>query len=370
LLVDYASSVRIAALLAAIFFSFLVIGWTSLALPNALGQSELTTFEPLIARSNALVADGQADLPAYHIHYDIHAWDYHRNPSFATYDVYRDGGPKVLRSSRRGDFSESLLTLGSEIWVKRSAITPLRLTELTEAFPRPAYAYDWVQKSRERPMFRHRDQQGKTLVCGTTDSGLELCFDQASGLIASARIKDQIIRYGDWRPIGSRFVPGNIEMCLGDRLLFSARVNVDLLPMDESLFTVQPGAWQMGGPASIIRNSSTDSAPHSNLASPTAADPSLKKRPSNTVFMRLAAQCPTTEMPDQAGAAQVIFEVDKGGRVRKASIEDADSTEIASAAIKNARQCRYEPHVSDGRPTAFESFLVYVTPSLRPPSKK
>ena len=140
--------------------------------------------------------------------------------------------------------------------------------------------------------------------------------------------------------------------------------------MDESLFTLQPGAWQMGGPVSIIRDSSTDAPRHSDLASPTAADPSLKKRPSGTVFVRRAAQCPTTEMPDQAGSAQVIFEVDKPGRVRKARIEDADSEEIASAAIKNARQCKYEPNISDGRSIAFESFLVYVTPSLQPPLKK
>jgi hypothetical protein len=207
-------------------------------------------------------------------------------------------------------------------------------------------------------------------MCGTNEAGLELCFDQASGLIASARIKDQRIRYGDWLPVGNRFLPGIIEMRLGDRLLFSAQGRVVSLPTDESLFTPQPGAWQMGGPASIIRDSSTDSAPHSDLASPTAADPSLKKRPSGTVFMRLAAQCPTTEMPDQAGSAQIIFEVDIRGRVRKAKIEDADSEEIASAAIKNARQCKYEPYVSDGRPIAFESFLFYVMPSLQPPSKK
>ena len=120
-----------------------------------------------------------------------------------------------------------------------------------------------------------------------------------------------MIRYGDWLPVGNRFVPGLIEMRLGDRLLFSAQGRVVSLPMDESLFTPQPGAWQMGGPVSIIRDSSTDAPRHSDLASPTAADPSLKKRPSGTVFVRRAAQCPTTEMPDQAGSAQVIFEVDK-----------------------------------------------------------
>jgi hypothetical protein len=47
--------------------------------------------------------------------------------------------------------------------------------------------------------------------------------------------------------------------------------------------------------------------------------------------------------------AQAIVEVDKRGLVRKVKVEDADSEEIASAALKNARQCRYEPHVGDGR---------------------
>jgi hypothetical protein len=76
-------------------------------------QSPGTSFSSMIASSNLLVADGQADLPTYHVHYEIRAWDYRRNPSSATYDVYRDGVAKVFRLSRRGDFSESLLTLGS-----------------------------------------------------------------------------------------------------------------------------------------------------------------------------------------------------------------------------------------------------------------
>ncbi len=42
-------------------------------------------------------------------------------------------------------------------------------------------------------------------------------------------------------------MPGIIEMLLGDRLLFSAHGTVDLLPMAETLFTPQSGAWQMGG---------------------------------------------------------------------------------------------------------------------------
>jgi hypothetical protein len=254
--------------------------------------------------------------------------------------------------------------------VKRSAIEPLRLTELAGAFPRPTVAYTWAQRVGGEPTFTLRDEQGERLICGTTETGLELCFGQATGLIASARIKDEVIRYGDWLLIGNRFVPGSIEMRLGERLLFSAHGSVDILSMDESLFTPQPGAWQMGGPVSIVRDSSTDSARHSDLSIPTAADPSLKKRTSDTVFTRRAAQCPTTEMPDQAGSAKVILEVDQRGRVRKARIEDADSEEIASAAIKNVRQCKYEPNVSDGRPIAFESFLVYLTPSLQPPSKK
>ena len=98
---------RIFALPTLIPWSSFVIGLTALALPNAPGQSEMMAFAPLIARSNAMVADGQADLPAYHVHYEIRAWDYRRNPSSATYDVYREGAAKVLRLSRRGDFSES-----------------------------------------------------------------------------------------------------------------------------------------------------------------------------------------------------------------------------------------------------------------------
>lgn len=358
------------ARLAAILGSLLVIEWTSLWLPNTLGQSEITSFSPLISRSNAMVADAQTDLPPYHVHYEIRAWDYRRNPSSATYDVYRGGVAKVLRTSRRGDFSELLLTLGSAIWVKRSAITPLRLTELAGAFPTPTYGYTWARIISARPTFSLRNQQGERVLCGTTEGGLELCFDQVSGLIVSARVKDEVIQYGNWLPVGNRFVPGIIEMRLGERLLFSAQGRVDSLPMDQSLFIPPPGAWQMGGPASIIRDSSTDVARNSDLVRSTAADPSLKKRPSGTTFFRLAAQCPTTEMPDQAGSAQVTFEVDKRGRIRKASIEDADSDEIASAAIKNARQCKYGPQVSDGHPIAFESFRIYVTPSLQPPSKK
>ena len=68
--------------------------------------------------------------------------------------------------------------------------------------------------------------------------------------------------------------------------------------------------------------------------------------------------------------AQIFVEVDKRGRVDKASIEDADSEEIASAAMKNAKQCTYAPHVNDGRPVAFASLLVYVTPPLQPPPRK
>ncbi len=350
--------------------NLLVIGAASLAQPNALGQSEVTTFSPLIGRSNARVADAQADLRPYHVHYEIRAWDYRRNPSSATYDVYREGVAKVLRLSRRGDFSESVLTLGSEIWIKRSAIKPLRLNELAAAFPMPTDAYTWARSVSARPTFSLGDQHGERVICGTTEVGLELCFDQASGLIALARVKDEVIRYGDWLPIGDRFVPGSIEMRLGERILFSAQGSVDSLPMDQSLFTPQPGAWRMGGPGSIIRDPSTDAARISGLASPAGADPSLKKRPSGTVFERIVPHCPTTGMPDQAGSAQVIFEVDKRGRVRKASIEDADSEEIASAAIENARQCKYEPQVSDGHPVAFQSFLIYVTPLLQPPSKK
>lgn len=119
-----------------------------------------------------------------------------------------------------------------------------------------------------------------------------------------------------------------------------------------------------------MRDPSTDAARASGRVDPAGADPSLKKRPSGTVYTRIAAQCPPTEMPDEAGSAQVIVEVDKRGLVRKASIENADSEEIASAAIENAKQCKYEPRVSDGQPVAFESFLVYVTPSLQPPLKK
>jgi hypothetical protein len=144
----------------------------------------------MIARSNSLVADGQADLPAYHVHYEIRAWDFRRNPSSATYDVYWEGTAKVLRLSRRGDFSESLLTLGSESWVKRSAITPLRLIELAETFPAPTVANAWARKASVQPRFIHRDQQGERLICGTTEAGVELCFDQGTGLIASARIQD------------------------------------------------------------------------------------------------------------------------------------------------------------------------------------
>ena len=324
----------------------------------------------MIARSNLLVADGQADLPAYHVHYEVRAWDYRRRSFSATYDVYREGVAKVLRLSQRSGFSDSVLTLGSEIWVKRSAIRPLRLSELADAFPRPATAYTRAQRATGPPMFSHRDQQGELLVCGTSEGGLELCFDQASGLIATARIHDQAIQYSGWLPIGNRFVPGTIEMRLGDRLLFSAHGSVDLLPTDKSLFTPQPGAWQMGGQASIVHDPSTDLSRHSDLTGPSEAVPNLKRRPSGPVFVRIAAQCPPTEMPEQAGSAQVIVEVDKRGLVRKASIEDADSEEIARAAMNNARQCRYEPHISDGHPIGFESYLVYVTPSLQPPLKK
>ena len=292
------------------------------------------------------------------------------DPSPATYDVYRKGATEVLRLSQRGGFSDSVLTLGSETWVKRSSIRPLRLTELADAFPRPGNAYSRAQKASGQPTLTHRDQKGEPLVCGTTGDGLELCFDEATGLVASARIKDQTIRYGDWLPVGNRFVPGVIEMRLGDRLLFSAQGSADLLPMDESLFTPQPGALQMGGQGAIVRDPSTDADRRSDLADPTTAVPNLKKRPAGLVFVRIAAQCPPTEMPEEAGFAQVIVEVDKRGLVRKASIEDADSEEIASAAVENARQCRYEPHVGDGHPVAFESFLVYVTPSLQPPLKR
>ena len=282
-------------------------------------QSPGTSFSSMIARSDLLVADGQADLPAYHVHYEVRAWDYRRRPFSATYDVYQEGAAKVLRLSQRSGFSDSVLTLGSQIWIKRSAISPLRLSELADAFPRPATAYTRAQKASGQPIFTHRDQQGEPLVCGTTEDGLELCFDQASGLIASARIHDQTIRYSGWLPVGNRFVPGIIEMLLGDRLLFSAHGTVDLLPMAETLFTPQSGAWQMGGQASIVRDPSADAARRPDLANPAAADPPLKKRPSGAVFVRIAAQCPPTEMPDEAGSAQVIVEVDKRGLVRKAS---------------------------------------------------
>lgn len=342
-----------------------------LFIPLALSdQSPGTSLSSMIARSNSLVADGQVDLAAYHVHYEIRAWDYRRDPSSATYDVYREGAAKVLRLSQRGGFSDSVLTLGTETWVKRSTIRPLRLTELADAFPRPANAYTRAEMASGQPTFTHRDQQGEPLVCGTTGVRLELCFDEATGLIASARIKDQTIRYGDWLPVGNRFVPSIIEMRLGDRLLFSAIGSVDSLPIAESLFTPQPGALQMGGQAAIVRDPSTDADRRSDLADPTTALPNLKRRPAGPVFVRIAAQCPPTEMPDEAGFAQVIVEVDKRGLVRKASIEDADSEEIASAAVVNARQCRYEPHVGDGHPIGFESYLVYVTPSLQPPLKK
>ncbi len=329
-----------------------------------------TSLSSMIAKSNSLIADDQADLPAYHVHYEIRAWDYRRNPFSATYDVYRNSAAKVLRLSQRGGFSDSVLTLGTDTWVKRSTIRPLRLSELADAFPRPASAYTRAQKASGQPTFTHRDQQGEPLVCGTTGDGLELCFDQARGLVASARIKDQTIRYGDWLPIGNHFVPGIIEMRLGDRLLFSAQGSVVSPQMDESLFIPQPGALQMGGRAAIVREPSKDAVLHSDSANPAAAAPSLQVRPSGPVFGRIAAQCPPTEMPDEAGSAQVIVEVDKRGLVREASIEDADSEEIAKAALENARQCRYEPHLDDGHPVAFQSFLVYVTPSLQPPLKK
>ena len=364
---------RIRALLTPLIRSSLVAGLMMAVLSMALGQSEGIEgmdFGPLIARSNAMVADNQADLPAYHVHYEIRVWDYRRKPSSATYDLYREGVAKTLRLSQRSGFSESMLTLGAKIWIKRSAITPLRFTELSEAFPRPAYAYIWAQTGNGQPRFNHRDRQGEPLVCGTTEEGLELCFDQATSLVASARIKDQTIRYKDWLPVGNRYVPGIIEMRLGERLLFSAQGRVDTLPMYAGLFTPQPGAWQMGGKDVIVRDSSTEAARHSDLTNPAVAIPSLQKRPAGTVFVTVASRRPMPEPPYEAGSAQIFVEVDKRGRVDKASIEDADSEEIASAAMKNAKQCTYAPHVNDGRRVAFASLLVYVTPPLQPPPRK
>ena len=186
------------------------------------GQSSGLSFAPLVARSNALVADDQVDLPAYHIHYDIHSWDYKRKPSLYTFDVYRDGPDKSLRLSQSTNSSNYTLVVAHDMWVKHSGIMALRLMEFSYAFSKPVYAYNWARRRQEVPRFVRVDVAARKLSCGSTSASLELCFDENTGLIASARIGGQQIRYDRWIPVGSRFIPGIIQMSLGKLLLFDA----------------------------------------------------------------------------------------------------------------------------------------------------
>src|SRR5271168_2538494 len=149
--------------------------------------------------------------PPTTFHYDIHSWDYKRRPSLGTYDVYRDGPNKSLRLSQSTGSSNYALVVGHDMWVKHSGVQALRLLEFSYAFPRPLYAYNWALRRQEKPKFSEEDASGQRLICGSTSVSLELCFDAKTGLIQSARIGGQKIRYGRWIPIGNHFVPGTIE---------------------------------------------------------------------------------------------------------------------------------------------------------------
>jgi len=222
-------------------------------------------------------------------------------------------------------------------WESKDGIEPLRMMEFVWDKIQPMYV-EWhiLHGGGTIPRLKPETTGDAQLTCAGIGATAQMCFDQTTGFMVSARWNAERVVYEGWHKVDSwKYREGTLRIMHDTNVLVEAKLTVASTEFSDEVFKQIDGLIEV--------------AP----MRPPGEDMPASTTPQHKVLVSGSS----ASSRGLSGYAQVRVWVDQHGMVARAEVEDADDAQVAAAALESAQKRVYEPGRENGQPAGFETTI-------------
>jgi hypothetical protein len=287
-------------------------------------------FDTEISRAVALEAGATATDVPHHVHYDLKLYNHKGKLTTGTWDIWRDPQHSIRVDIVAGDFHYTHIEdlIHKKQWRHFNTVMPLKVYDLRQAYREPDYVVEHFAKATPKHTVRFQQVDGSPFDCTNTVMQMRICFDPLAHVLAFAQMYNQTVTWEDWQPLGAHSAPGRF------RIYDAGRVMVEAAGTAEQVKTFPPGLFVIPADQPDMGEPEDDGA-----------------TPQRVVGMK------PVHLELLYGNVLIQVHVDMDGKVKKATLIDADDDDIVSEAKQFAHHLIFEPQIKDGAATPFDQYI-------------
>jgi len=309
-----------------------------MVLALAAGRAQVMATHPFAAemeRARSLEAGATATDVPHHVHYELNLYNRKGKLTTGTWDIWRDPQHATRMEIVAGDFRYTRIhdLVRNVEWRRFNTVMPLKVYDLRQNYAEPAYAVAQFGAGEAKHDVHFRQVEGSPFECTDVVVPVGICFDPLAHVLAFAQMYNQTVAWEDWQPVGLHSVARRFRIYDAGQVMVEATGTVEVVKSFPSvLFVIPADEPDMGEPEDTF-GTSGGASPH------------------QVVGMK------TVEIEPLYGNALVQIAVSADGKVKKASVIDADDDDIVHDAEEFAKGLVFAPEIKAGVAVPFEEFI-------------